>query len=108
MHFQLRNPATLDGGSTYALYTRLTARMVLTPVYDIRPLLDALTRGDVELRCKDGRSIKAHSQKLSLASNGILRDLLEDVLEGEIYAKRKSTDKEGGGGTSSPGVVPVI
>ena len=76
--------------------------------YDFRPLLDALARGDVELRFRDGQSIKAHSQKLSLASNGILRDLLEDVLEGEIFASKR--DLEGGTsssaiGSSTPGVM---
>ena len=72
--------------------------------------MDALARGDVELRFRDGRSIKAHSQKLSLASNGILRDLIEDVLEGEILAKRRRTDLESGSsssaiGCSTPGVT---
>ena len=78
--------------------------MTEAPAYDIRPLLDALGRGDVELRFRDGRSIKAHSQKLSLASNGILRDLLEDVLEEEIVAKRRRTDLAGGA-SSSAGVM---
>ena len=78
--------------------------------YDISPLLNVLGRGDVELQFRDGRSIKAHSQKLSLASNGILRDLLEDVLEREIIAKRMRTDQEGGAsssafGGSTPGVT---
>ena len=85
--------------------------MAEPPVYDIVPLLDVLGRGDVELRFRDGRSIKAHSQKLSLASYGILRNLLEDVLEGEILAKRRRTDLEEGAsssstlGTSTPGVL---
>ena len=83
--------------------------MAAPNAYDIQPLLDALARGDVELRFRDGRTINAHSQKLSLASNGILRDLLEDVLEGEILAKRRRTDLEGGAsseamGSSTPGV----
>ena len=81
-------------------------RIADTPAYDLRPLLDVLGRGDVELRFRDGRSIKAHSQKLSLASNGILRDLLEDVLEGEIYAKRRRTDLEGASSSATtPGVI---
>ena len=76
------------------------------PANDLRPLLDVLGRGDVELRFRDGRSIKAHSQKLSLASNGILRDLLEDVLEGEIHAKRRRTDLEGASSSATtPGVL---
>ena len=67
-------------------------------VYDIQPLLDDLACGDVELRFRDGRSIMAHSQKLKLASKGILRSLMEDVLEGEIHAKRRKMDL--GEGTS--------
>ena len=66
------------------------------PLYDVAPLLQELDRGDVELRFRDGRSIKAHSQKLSLASKGILRHLLEDVLEAEIHAKRRKMDPDGG------------
>ena len=82
--------------------------MAKDSTYDMKPLLDALGRGDLELRFRDGRSIKAHSQKLSLASNGILRDLLEDVLDGEIFSRR--TDLEGGAtpsaiGSSTPGVM---
>ena len=72
-----------------------------TPAFDIQPLLDVLARGDIELRFRDGRSIKAHSQKLSLASNGILRNLIEDVLEREIHAKRRRMDQEVGASSSS-------
>ena len=65
-------------------------------LYDIKPLLDDLAIGDVELRFQDGRSIMAHSQKLKLASKGILCGLLEDVLEGEIHAKRRRMDRRKG------------
>ena len=78
------------------------------PGFDIQPLLDVLAKGDVELRFRDGRSLKAHSQKLSLASNGILRDLIEDVLEREIHAKRRRMDQEGGTSPSSIDNTPGV
>ena len=65
-------------------------------LYDLQPLLDDLACGDVELRFHDGRSMMAHSQKLKLASKGILRSLMEDVLEEEIHAKCRRMDREGG------------
>ena len=56
--------------------------------------------GDLELRFHDGRSIKAHSQKLKLAAlDGVLCNLIDDVLDDQITnaaAKRKRED---------PGVV---
>ena len=74
--------------------------------YDVKPLLETLARGDVELRFRDGRSIKAHSQKLSLASTGILRDLIEDVLEGDIHAKRRRTDQKEGASADNCSAMP--
>ena len=55
-----------------------------------------LDTGDVELRFQDGRSIKAHSLKLKIASlDGFLSNLIEDVLEGQITGnKRNRTDSE--------------
>ena len=56
-------------------------------------LQSALDTGDLELIFHDGRSIKAHSQKLKLASiGGALSNLIEDVVEDQITAgnKRKS------------------
>ena len=64
------------------------------PAYDLSPLLEELDDGDIELQFRDGRTIKAHSVKLKLASKGILRNLLEDVLQGEILAKRRKVDEE--------------
>ena len=58
-------------------------------------LLEALETGDVELRFHDGRSIKAHSAKLKLASmkGGILRDLIEDLVEDQIVTRMRRTDE---------------
>ena len=57
-------------------------------------LLEALDEGDLEIRFHDGRSTKAHSQKLKLASRGgVLKNLIEDVLDEQITgSKRKRTD----------------
>ena len=57
-------------------------------------LLETLDEGDLEIRFHDGRSTKAHSQHLKLASRGgILRNLVEDVLDDEITGcKRKRAD----------------
>ena len=41
-------------------------------------LLEALDEGDLEIRFHDGRSTKAHSCKLKLASRGVLKNLIED------------------------------
>ena len=50
-----------------------------------------LDTGDLELRFHDGRSIKAHSLKLKIASlDGVLHNLIEDVVDDQITgAKRK-------------------
>ena len=52
-----------------------------------------LDTGDLELRFHDGRSIKAHSQKLKIASlEGVLNNLIEDVVDDQIIgSKRKRT-----------------
>ena len=57
-------------------------------------LSDVLDMGDLELRFHDGRSIKAHSCKLKIASiGGVLRNLIEDVLDDQITStKRKRAD----------------
>ena len=61
---------------------------------DVAMLLNVLDTGDLELRFHDGRSIKAHSQKLKIASfSGVLRNLIEDVLDDQITgSKRKRAD----------------
>ena len=51
----------------------------------------ALDTGDLELRFNDGRSIKAHSQKLKLASlDGILHNLMDDVMEDRITGSKRN------------------
>ena len=53
-----------------------------------------LDTGDLELCFHDGRSIKAHSLKLKIASlDGVLHSLIEDVVDDQITAgnKRKRT-----------------
>ena len=61
---------------------------------DVAMLLNVLDMGDIELRFHDGRSIKAHSQKLKIASiGGVLQNLIEDVLDDQITgSKRKRAD----------------
>ena len=58
----------------------------------------ALDTGDLELRFHDGRSIKAHSQKLKLSSlDGFLHNLIEDVLDDQITGckRKRSADSPG-------------
>ena len=61
---------------------------------DVAMLLNVLDMGDLELRFHDGSSIKAHSQKLQIASiGGVLQNLIEDVLDDQITgSKRKRLD----------------
>ena len=61
---------------------------------DILTLQSVLEEGDLELRFHDGRSIKAHSLKLKLASRGgFLHSLIEDVVDDQITgSKRKWVD----------------
>ena len=77
---------------------------------DIEVLLRLLDTGDIELRFHDGRSIKAHALKLKFASlGGVLHNLMEDVMENQIAAKRMRTDEAGGAcSTSSSSGVPGI
>ena len=53
-----------------------------------------LDTGDLELRFHDGRSIKAHSLKLKIASlDGFLHNLIEDVVDDQIIGmKRKRSE----------------
>ena len=56
-----------------------------------------LDTGDLELRFHDGRSIKAHSQKLKIASlDGFLHNLIEDVVDDQIIGmkRKRSEDTE--------------
>ena len=61
---------------------------------DFTMLLNVLDTGDLELRFHDGRSIKAHSLKLKIASfSGVLQNLIEDVFDDQITgSKRKRAD----------------
>ena len=56
-----------------------------------------LDTGDLELCFHDGRSIKAHSLKLKIASmDGVLHNLIEDVVDDQITGnKRKRTQESG-------------
>ena len=72
-------------------------------------LLSALERrSDLELRLSCGKSISAHSQKLSLASS-VLGDLIDAVMDEQITAMRaakRKRDDEGASG--SPQALPHI
>lgn len=58
-------------------------------------LLEVLETGDIELRFNDDRSIKVHSQKLKMASmkGGILRHIIDDLVEDQIVSRRRYTDQ---------------
>ena len=69
----------------------------MTSSKDSRRLKAALERrSDIELRFECGKSIRAHSQKLSLASS-VLGDLIDSVMDEQITAmkaaKRKRDDE---------------
>ena len=56
-----------------------------------------LDTGDLELRFHDGRSIKAHSLKLKIASlDGVLHNLIEDVVDEQITGnkRKRSSDSD--------------
>ena len=50
-------------------------------------------RSDLELVLSDGRSIKVHSEKLSMASS-VLRDLM-DVMEEQLISFKRQRTEEG-------------
>ena len=56
-------------------------------------------RSDLELRLSCGKSIGAHSQKLSIASS-VLGDLIDAVMDEQITAMRAAKRKRDDGGTS--------
>ena len=76
---------------------------------DSRRLLAALERrSDIELRLSCGKSIRAHSQKLSLASS-VLGDLIDAVMDEQITAMRAAKRKRDDEGTSNdPQALPHI
>ena len=54
-----------------------------------------LDTGDLELRFHDGRSIKAHSQKLKIASlDSVLHNLIEDVVDDQITGNKRKRTQE--------------
>ena len=61
---------------------------------DATRLGNVLDMGDLELRFHDGRSTKAHSLKLKLASiGGVLQNLIDDIVDDQINDnKRRRTD----------------
>ena len=67
---------------------------------DSRLLTAALERrSDIELRLSCGKSIRAHSLKLSLASS-VLGDLIDAVMDDQITAMRAAKKKRDDEGTS--------
>ena len=67
---------------------------------DSRRLMAALERrSDLELRFECGKSIRAHSQKLSIASS-VFGDLIDAVMDEQITAMRAVKRKRDDGGTS--------
>ena len=76
---------------------------------DARRLTAALERrSDIELRLSCGKSIRAHSLKLSLASS-VLGDLIDSVMDEQITAMRAAKKKRDDEGTSdAPLTLPHI
>ena len=74
-----------------------------------RRLISALERrSDLELRLSCGKSISAHSQKLSLASS-VLGDLIDAVVDEQITAMRAAKRKRDDEGMSDcPQTLPHI
>ena len=65
-------------------------------------------RSDLELRFECGKSISAHSLKLSLASS-VLGDLIDAITDEQITAMRAAKRKRDDEGTSdSPQTLPHI
>ena len=64
-------------------------------------------RSDLELRLTCGKSISAHSQKLSLASS-VLGDLIDVVMEEQITAMRAAKRKRDADGTSDSPCLCLI
>jgi len=65
-------------------------------------------RSDIELRLSCGKSIRAHSQKLSLASS-VLGDLIDAVMDEQITAMRAAKRRRDDEGTSDdPQTLPHI
>ena len=76
---------------------------------DSRRLIAVLElRSDIELRFSCGKSIRAHSQKLSLASS-VLGDLIDAILNEQITAMNAAKRKIDDEGTSDdPQTLPHI
>jgi len=63
---------------------------------DMTLLFETLDEGDLEIRFHDGRSTKAHSCKLKLASRGVLKNLIEDVLDDQITGSKRKRAADSG------------
>ena len=71
---------------------------------NILTLQNVLEEGDLELRFHDGRSIKAHTQKLKLASRGgVLQNLIEDVVDAQITSNKRKRIED-----SEPSNIPSL
>ena len=72
----------------------------MTSSEDSRRLIAVLERrSDIELRLSCGKSIRAHSLKLSIASS-VLGDLIDTVMDEQITAMRVAKKKRDDEGTS--------
>ena len=72
----------------------------MTSSEDSRRLIAALgRRSDIELRLSCGKSIRAHSLKLSIASS-VLGDLIDTVMDEQITAMKAAKRKRDDEGTS--------
>ena len=75
---------------------------------DILTLQSVLDEGDLELRFHDGRSIKAHSLKLKLASRGgVLHNLIEDVVDAQITGNKRKRILEDSDASDLPSSLKV-
>ena len=75
---------------------------------DARRLIAALERrSDIELRLSCGKSIRAHSLKLSLASS-VLGDLIESVIDELITAMKAAKRKRDEGNSDDNKTLPHV
>jgi len=64
-------------------------------------------RSDLELRFDCGKSIRAHSVKLSLASS-VIRDLIDAVLDEQITTRVAKKRRDDGGTSDDNQTLPHI
>ena len=73
---------------------------------DILTLQSVLEEGDLELRFHHGRSIKAHTLKLKLASRGgVLHSLIEDVVDDQIIGNKRKWTGDSDTSADLPGLA---